>query len=118
MAGWSQMGTTAALALWAGCQGNSGVMGTRIDPEPAGSAIAGEIDHGEVDHVELTASGLPKLAEQGGLSFEIIDDATGQRTPGKLTLVGAKARARWPHTTACSRSPGSASSPFRPGPTT
>jgi hypothetical protein len=90
MAGWSQMGTVAALALWAGCQGNSGVMGTRIDPEPAGSAIAGDTDHGDADHVELTPSGLPKLTEQGGLSFEIIDDGTGQRTPGKLTLVGVK----------------------------
>jgi hypothetical protein len=44
----------------------------------------------QADVVSLTASGLPKLVEQGGLSFEIIDDATGQRMPAKLTLVGVK----------------------------
>lgn len=35
-------------------------------------------------------SALPKLQQQGGLSFEIVDAATGQRMPGKLTIVGAK----------------------------
>jgi hypothetical protein len=29
------------------------------------------------------------LVEHGGLSFEILDDATGQRMPGKLTVMGA-----------------------------
>jgi len=33
---------------------------------------------------------LPRLEERGGLSFEIVDDATGQRMPGKLTILGAK----------------------------
>jgi hypothetical protein len=33
---------------------------------------------------------LPKLVQQGGLSFEIIDDATGLRMPGKMTLMGVK----------------------------
>jgi hypothetical protein len=40
----------------------------------------------------LTAPGsgaeLPVLVEHGGLSFEIVDDATGQRMPGKLTILG------------------------------
>jgi hypothetical protein len=31
---------------------------------------------------------LPKLAPTGGLSFEILDAATGQRMPGKLTFIG------------------------------
>ncbi len=33
---------------------------------------------------------LPHLVEHGGLSFEILDDATGQRMPGKLTILGVK----------------------------
>ncbi|HET9993627.1 MAG TPA: hypothetical protein VFQ65_34050, partial [Kofleriaceae bacterium] len=32
---------------------------------------------------------LPKLAVQGGLSFEILDAATNRRMPGKLTILGA-----------------------------
>ena len=35
-------------------------------------------------------SALPRLVEHGGLSFEIVDVATGQRMPGKLTLIGVK----------------------------
>ena len=31
---------------------------------------------------------LPKLVAQGGLSFEILDAATGTRMPGKLTILG------------------------------
>lgn len=31
---------------------------------------------------------LPKLAARGGLSFEILDVATGTRMPGKLTILG------------------------------
>lgn len=33
---------------------------------------------------------LPKLEETGGLSFEIVDTASGKRMPGKLTIVGVK----------------------------
>lgn len=33
---------------------------------------------------------LPKLAEQGGLAFEILDAKTGKRMPGKITLLGVK----------------------------
>src|SRR5271154_6417103 len=33
---------------------------------------------------------LPHLAEQGGLAYEIVDDATGERMPGKLTVIGVK----------------------------
>ena len=73
-----------------------------------------------------SGSDLPKLAETGGLSFEILDAATGQRMPGKLTLDrrqrharSAASRRRHRHrrrrlgaraSTACSRSPASASS--------
>ena len=37
---------------------------------------------------EIALSGLPRLLEEGGLTFEILDETTGQRIPGKLTLVG------------------------------
>ncbi len=43
--------------------------------------------HPDVEN-EVTLSGLPRLHETGGLSFEIVDEASGQRIPGKLTLVG------------------------------
>ncbi len=33
---------------------------------------------------------LPHLEEHGGLSFEIVDDATNLRIPGKLTVMGVK----------------------------
>src|SRR5262245_45796139 len=33
---------------------------------------------------------LPKVVAHGGLSFEIVDAATGKRIPGKLTIVGVK----------------------------
>ena len=33
---------------------------------------------------------LPHLVPTGGLSFEILDAATGQRMPGKLTIMGTK----------------------------
>ncbi len=36
------------------------------------------------------AGSLPHLEQVGGLSFEIVDDATEQRIPGKLTVVGVK----------------------------
>jgi hypothetical protein len=42
-------------------------------------------------HVTFGGSGgepLPKLAVQGGLSFEILDAATNRRMPGKLTILG------------------------------
>src|SRR5207245_905399 len=40
--------------------------------------------------VPATSSDLPHLLPHGGLSFELLDDATGQRMPGKLTLIGAR----------------------------
>src|SRR5256885_14590264 len=39
------------------------------------------------------SSDLPKLAEKGGLSFEIVDTTTNKRMPGKLTIVGVKGTA-------------------------
>jgi hypothetical protein len=33
---------------------------------------------------------LPKLVVHGGLSFELVDVDTGQRIPGKLTIIGAR----------------------------
>ncbi|HEY1558795.1 MAG TPA: CehA/McbA family metallohydrolase [Kofleriaceae bacterium] len=54
-------------------QGSSGVV---LD-EPGGMIQEGSGDE------------LPKLVEHGGLSFEIVDTATGKRIPGKLTLSGA-----------------------------
>src|SRR5258706_9128686 len=48
---------------------------------------------GPAVHVSLGSGGsddLPKLEERGGLSFEIVDEATGKRMPGKITLLGAK----------------------------
>src|SRR4051812_46482906 len=46
---------------------------------------------GPTVHVSLGSDeALPKLAERGGLSFEIVDETTGKRMPGKITLLGAK----------------------------
>jgi len=79
------------LAMTA-CQGGrvaSGPSGERAADEPApGSAAPG--GEGDAGSGPMTASGLPKLPERGGLSYEIIDDATGARMPGKLTFVGVR----------------------------
>src|SRR5206468_115998 len=67
-----------ALAVClAACHDNAEVAGTRI-----GHLLSGD--------PTVTISGLPRLAETGGLSFEIVDEDTGERIPGKLTLVGVK----------------------------
>jgi hypothetical protein len=66
-----------AFAVYlAACNENPDIAGTRI----------GHLLNGDPT---VTISGLPRLAETGGLSFEILDD-TGQRVPGKLTLMGVK----------------------------
>jgi hypothetical protein len=54
------------------------------------AACNAEAGNGSDDpvHVHLGSNALPRLAEQGGLSFEIVDEATGQRMPGKITLLG------------------------------
>ena len=61
----------------AACNENPEIAGTRI-----GHLLGGD--------PTVTISGLPRLTETGGLSFEILDEATGQRIPGKLTLMGVK----------------------------
>jgi hypothetical protein len=42
----------------------------------------------DVTQSETPPGKLPHLAPTGGLSFEILDAATGQRMPGKLTILG------------------------------
>ena len=64
----------AAVLLLAACNDNADIAGTRV-----GHLLEGDPN--------VTITGLPKLVEQGGLSFELIDDATNQRIPGKLTLM-------------------------------
>ncbi|MEO8699000.1 MAG: CehA/McbA family metallohydrolase [Kofleriaceae bacterium] len=65
-----------ALAIMAGCE-------TRA-PDAGDDLVAGS------GSGSGSAKPLPKLLARGGLSFEIIDDTTGQRSPGKLTLVGVQ----------------------------
>ncbi len=65
----------ALVLLLAACNEDTDVAGTRI-----GHLLQGG--------PRVTVTGLPRLEETGGLSFEILDDATGQRVPGKLTLIG------------------------------
>ena len=67
---------TVRVAWWlviVACRHESGDLEATGSAAPAGSGHA-----------------LPKLAAKGGLSFEILDDATGKPTPGKLTFVGVK----------------------------
>jgi hypothetical protein len=66
-----------ALAVICACHGDAEIAGTRVHGH-----------HADDDVSDVTITGLPKLLEQGGLSFELLDEVTGQRIPGKLTLVG------------------------------
>ena len=62
--------------LQAGVGGAANTAGTTGTPTlTAGSAVG---------------STLPHLVQRGGLSFEIVDDTTNQRMPGKVTILGAK----------------------------
>src|SRR5689334_9107961 len=45
---------------------------------------------GDRTGTKFSVSPLPKLGKTGGVSYEIIDDATGKRMPGKLTFIGVK----------------------------
>ena len=79
--------TRLAVVLWAfaACHADSdglqaGVGGSTNAPGTSGTVVVGASG----------GSALPKLTERGGLSYEIIDDATGQRMPGKLSFLGAK----------------------------
>ncbi len=54
----------------------------RVDQAPAGG--------GSGAGSQTPTHDLPHLAEQGGLAYEIVDDATGERMPGKLTVIGVK----------------------------
>ncbi|MBV8758497.1 MAG: CehA/McbA family metallohydrolase [Deltaproteobacteria bacterium] len=66
----------------------------RPDTADSVAARAGGSEHVAAGSGGLSTPGsgaeLPKLVEHGGLSFEIVDDATGQRMPGKLTIVGVR----------------------------
>jgi hypothetical protein len=54
------------------------------EPTPGGDEVSTQGGSGS------SAKPLPKLLARGGLAFEILDDATGQRGPGKLTFVGVQ----------------------------
>ena len=68
-----------------------GGMACRSDepPETHNGAAAQPVSSGIVPSAG-SGSALPHLVPHGGLSFEILDDATGQRMPGKLTILGVK----------------------------
>jgi hypothetical protein len=71
-----RLGLGCAALLIFGCKidrdlgGKAGGSGS----EPSGSA----------------SSALPRLGKNGGVSYEILDDTTGKRMPGKLTFFGVK----------------------------
>ncbi|HSN30894.1 MAG TPA: hypothetical protein VLT45_31625, partial [Kofleriaceae bacterium] len=66
----------------------------RPDTADSVSTRASGAEHLAAGSGGLTVPGsgaeLPKLVEHGGLSFEIVDDATGERMPGKLTILGVR----------------------------
>jgi len=64
-------------------QNIAGRVGSVVDPGAGSGSI---VQSGSA----AGSNALPKLVEHGGLSFEILDDATGQRIPGKLTIRGVK----------------------------
>ncbi|HTR51804.1 MAG TPA: CehA/McbA family metallohydrolase [Kofleriaceae bacterium] len=72
-----------------------GLIACHTNPESVGAHVEGSAnaDIGSSDPIGIetpqgSGDDLPKLVEHGGLSFEIIDTATGKRIPGKLTLLG------------------------------
>src|SRR5258706_14445275 len=65
----------ALLLCVSACRENAEIAGTRV-----GHLLEGDPN--------VIVTGLPKLVETGGLSFEILDETTLKRMPGKLTLVG------------------------------
>jgi hypothetical protein len=71
---------TLALIAVLGCRSDRRAIETRADHEEPGG----------VSPIQIGSNGLPHLVEQGGLSFEIVDTATGARIPGKLTIRGVK----------------------------
>jgi len=68
----------AAVAAYAGCAAEAG----------PGGASRGSASPDIHITFGTGSDALPKLAVQGGLSFEILDAATNQRMPGKLTILG------------------------------
>jgi hypothetical protein len=87
-----------ALVVASACSTNehpgvAGRVGSVVDPasgsgsivQPAGGIVSSGSGGGSAG-----SGALPKLVEHGGLSFEIVDEATGQRIPGKLTIIGVK----------------------------
>jgi hypothetical protein len=79
----------AALALLVACsstgetQNIGGRAGSVVDPATGSGSI---VQNGSGSG----GDSLPRLVEHGGLGFEIIDESTGQRMPGKLTIMGVK----------------------------
>jgi len=69
----------AAVAAGAGCAAEAG---------PEGRAGRGSASPDIHITFGTGSDALPKLAVQGGLSFEILDAATNRRMPGKLTILG------------------------------
>ncbi len=79
----------AALPCWIGavaaCRSEPPPPEIRVDHSPEPKVVSSDIVPSAGSDVAL-----PHLVEHGGLSFEIVDDATGQRMPGKLTILGVK----------------------------
>ena len=75
--------TRLAVVLWVigACHADSGLQ----------AGVGGTTDTPGAPSLQAGSGGaLPHLTVRGGLSYEIVDDATGQRMPGKITILGAK----------------------------
>ena len=60
------------------------------DTSSPSSSIPPEVKVSGIVESAGSGSTLPHLVKHGGLSFEILDDVTGARMPGKLTFIGVK----------------------------
>jgi hypothetical protein len=82
------MGRTAALLILAACRvetDHAGAVSGTANPSIGSGSQAGSLDI-----TTGSAGALPHIVPHGGLSFEILDAATGKRMPGKITLIGVK----------------------------
>ncbi|MDB4953359.1 MAG: hypothetical protein JWO36_928 [Myxococcales bacterium] len=75
-------------------QQQPGSTGSGSDVIESGSGSASGSASGSGSGTLETAVGsageLPHIVRHGALAFEILDDATGKRMPGKLTIIGVK----------------------------
>ena len=85
------MGRLGCAMVWVA------LVACRVDPDGAASVErtsdavgSGSPGSGTLQITSGTAGELPRIVQHGALAFEILDDATGKRMPGKITILGVK----------------------------